>query len=85
MYKFHPLNRTPNPLRLLLLLLLFPNTFMQTNMASNEEILHQLGDETKLWSPSKKDETSPTDVLANKVVRAYSVLYQVPCLGTWDG
>jgi hypothetical protein len=43
-------------------------------MASNEELLCQLGGETKLWSPSKKEEASPTDVLANKVVRAYSVL-----------
>jgi hypothetical protein len=42
-------------------------------MASNEEILHQVGAETKLWSPSKKEEASPTDVLANKVVRAFKV------------
>jgi hypothetical protein len=42
-------------------------------MASNEEILRQLGNETKLWSPSKKEEASPTDVLANKVVRVYCV------------
>jgi hypothetical protein len=40
-------------------------------MASNAEILRQLGDETKLWSPSKKEEALPADVLANKVVRAY--------------
>jgi hypothetical protein len=40
-------------------------------MASNEDILRELGNETKLWYPSKKEEASPTDVLANKVVRAH--------------
>jgi hypothetical protein len=44
-------------------------------MASNDELLRSIGDETKLWSPSKKEEASPTDVLANKVVRAYIVQY----------
>jgi hypothetical protein len=46
---------------------------IKTNMASNEELLRSLGDETKLWSPSKKEEASPVDVLANKVVCVYRV------------
>jgi hypothetical protein len=52
-------------------------------MASNEEILRQLGDETKLWSPSKKEEASPADVLANKVVRAYCVPSVAFCFLAW--
>jgi hypothetical protein len=67
-----------------------PNTIIQTVMASNEEILRQLGDETKLWSPSKKEEASPTDVLANKVVRAHrlpsmALLFSLGPLDGMDG
>jgi hypothetical protein len=63
--EFHQLNRIH------CIVVAVPYSTIQTSMASNEEILRQVGAETKLWSPSKKEEASPTDVLANKVVRAY--------------
>jgi hypothetical protein len=41
-------------------------------MATNDVILAQFGEDTKLWYPSQKREASPAEVLSNKVVR-YSI------------